>query len=162
VVCRAFDIFGATDYVLVFETSVHEKTFDVTGFPQFFMILHGGGIAVTPHVFLETPVVSKRRYRKHVEIRICVDASHLAMRSIGTCILALTTCTHQTRRRTGLQTDTQVLDGTSVDADADSRHFLLFAPSNCFLIIIITVNTNCCQSDSSYLSLREEKNPLPF
>ena len=142
---QAFDIFRATDYVLPPKSSVHQEAFEVTRFPHLFMIPHGGGITVTLHILFETPVVSKRRCRNHIKICACVDTSHLAIRSIHTRILALATRTHQTRRRTGIQTETQVLDGTSVDADTDSWHFLLLTPGNCFLIVIVAVNTNCFQ-----------------
>ena len=152
-VFRADDVFGTTEQMSFAAVFEYERALAGPSlFPQVFMILHSSSVAIALHVLGEAPVESERGGRNLSKVATCVDTSHFAIRSIGTCILALTTCTHQTRRRTGLQTETQMLDGAAVDTDSDGWHFLLFTPSNCFLIVVITVNTNSFQNDQPCMS----------
>ena len=139
-------VFGTAHDTLSPKDFVHQKPLKLR---QILMLLHRGSAAITFHVFFEAPVVLEGCGRNFGKVRLGIDTSHLAIHFVETGILTLATSTYQTRRRAGLQTETQVLESTSVDADADIWHFLLLTPSNCFLVIIVTVNVDCFQR--SYL-----------
>ena len=132
-------VFGTAHDTLSPKDFVHQKPLKL---PQILMLLHSASAAVPFHVLFKAPVVLEGCSRNFGKVCLGIDTSHLAIHFVETGILTLATSTYQTRRRTGIQTETQVLEGTSVDADTDAWHFLLLTPSNCFLIVIVAVNTN--------------------